>query len=238
MWTGGPPPFGYDVENKALITNKIEAETVRTIFQLYLDHGGLVTTVGELERRGIRSKSWVTKAGKPVRGTRFNKQTLRKLITNPLYIGKLTCGDELVDGRHDAIVDVVLFDEVARTLAEHKKTTRGPGKWGAFLSGVLRCARCGAAMSHTANVRGPRTHRYYVCNTVQKQRAAACPGSRAPAVEIEDVVTSRIRAIGTDPSVLLATITSAQQARTAQQPELIAESRRITSERTKLTGER
>ena len=37
---------------------------------------------------------------------------------------------------------------------------------------------------------------------------------------------------------MLATITAAQQARTARQPELIAESRRITNQRTQLTGER
>ena len=194
--------------------------------------------MGELERRGIRSKSWVTKSGKPVRGGAFNKATLRKLITNPLYVGKLTCGDELVEGRHKAIIDAAIFEEVARTLAEHRRPTRGPGKWAAILSGILRCARCGAAMSHAANVRGDRVHRYYVCTTVQKQGAAACPGSRAPAAEIEEVVTSRIRAIGTDPSVLLATITAANQVRTAQQPELIAESRRITNERTQLASER
>ncbi len=37
---------------------------------------------------------------------------------------------------------------------------------------------------------------------------------------------------------MLATITAAKQARTAQQPELIAENRRIENERTRLTGER
>ena len=180
----------------------------------------------------------MTKAGKPVRGGHLDKQTLRKLLTNPLYVGKLRCGDELVEGRHEPIVEVALFDDVAHTLREHRRITRGPGKWGAILSGILRCARCGAAMSHTANVRGTRTHRYYCCTTLQKQGAAACPGSRAPAAEVEEVVTGRIRAIGTDPSVLLATVAAAKQARIAKQPELIAESRRTTNERTQLASER
>jgi site-specific DNA recombinase len=237
LWTGGKPPLGLDVVDGKLVANAAEADTVRTIFGLYLDHGGLIATVGELRRRGIRNKSWTTQAGKVNRGGAFTKDSLRVLLTNPLYIGKIRCGDEIVEGRHDAIIDRALFDEVARVLREHRRAARGPGRWGAILSGILRC-RCGAAMSHAASTRGEKVHRYYVCQTITKQGAAACPGSRAPAAEIEEVVTSRIRAIGIDPDVVLATVAAARQARTAEQPGLIAEARRNNNERTQLAGER
>ena len=36
-WTGGTVPLGYDAKDKKLVINKAEAETVRTIFRLYLD---------------------------------------------------------------------------------------------------------------------------------------------------------------------------------------------------------
>lgn len=240
MWTGGRPVLGYDVRDKQLVINKAEADTVRAIFPAYLDHGGLVATVAELERRGIRNKSWINKAGKLVHGAAFDKNGLRALLTNPLYVGKLRCGDELVDGRHDAIVDATLFDEVQEALRNHRRGAprNTKNRWGAILSGILRCGRCGAAMSHAVTTRGNRVHRYYVCQTSMKEGADACPGSRAPAAELEDVVTTKIRAIGTDPSVLLATITAARQARLAQQPELIAESRRITNDRTQLAAQR
>lgn len=237
MWTGGRPVLGFDVGAHGLVVNDAEAVTVRMIFELYLEHGGLVATVAELQRRGIRNKSWTNKAGKQVRGAAFNKGTLRGLLTNPLYVGKVRCGSDLVDGRQEAIVDHAVFDEVAFALRDHRRVGRAPGKWGALLSGILRC-RCGAAMTHTTTTRGTRTHRYYTCVTLQKRGAAACPGSRAPAAEIEDVVTSRIRAIGRDPDVLLATVTAARQTRTARQPELVAESRRLAQERTDLAGQR
>ncbi|MBK8100635.1 MAG: recombinase family protein [Planctomycetes bacterium] len=239
-WTGGRPVLGYDVRDKALVINKTEADLVREIFRLYLDHGGLVATVAELERRGIKNKSWVNKAGKPVHGTPFDKNGLRALLTNPLYTGKVRCGSELVAGRHDAIVDVALFDEVQDALRNHRRGAprNTTNRWGAILSGILRCGRCGAAMSHAANTRGNRIHRYYICQTVMKEGADACPGSRAPAAQIEEVVTAKIRGIGADPTVLLATLNAARQARLAQQPELIAESRRITNDRTELTGQR
>ena len=36
-WTGGTVPLGYDAKDKKLVINKTEAETVRTIFRLYLE---------------------------------------------------------------------------------------------------------------------------------------------------------------------------------------------------------
>src|SRR4051795_275026 len=36
-WTGGTVPLGYDTKDKKLVINKVEAETVRTIFKGYLE---------------------------------------------------------------------------------------------------------------------------------------------------------------------------------------------------------
>jgi site-specific DNA recombinase len=239
QWTGGRVPLGYDLIDGKLVVNVAEAETVRQIFACYLAHGGLVTTVEELHRRALKNKSWTNKAGGTTRGAAFNKESLRTLLINPLYIGMMRCGDELADGRHEAIIDAATFETVARALCERRKPYRATaGKWGALLTGILRCARCGAAMTHQVSVKGGKAFKYYCCTTIQKQGAAACRGSRAPAEALEDVVVSRVKAIGVDPTVLTATMAAAQQARRAQEPELIAEARRVAGERTTLDGQR
>src|SRR5207253_8424791 len=53
-WTGGTPILGYDVDPQAnrLAINAQEAELVRAIFALYLQHQTLVPVVEELERGG------------------------------------------------------------------------------------------------------------------------------------------------------------------------------------------
>jgi DNA invertase Pin-like site-specific DNA recombinase len=38
-WTGGPPPLGYDLENKALVINEPEAEIVREVFRHFVNTG-------------------------------------------------------------------------------------------------------------------------------------------------------------------------------------------------------
>ena len=239
MWTGGRVPLGYDLVDGCLVVNATEAAMVRTIFTTYLECGGLVAAVAELARRAIRSKSWTNKAGRTTRGSAFDKTSLRTLLTNPLYVGKVRCGDELAVGKHEPITDQRTFDAVANALRDRRRPYRQQvGKWNALLVGILRCARCGAAMTHAVNVRGERAHRYYCCVTSQKKGAASCPGSRAPAGELEDVVVSRIKAIGADPAVMVATLNAAQQARRAKEPELLAEARRIANDRTQITGQR
>ncbi len=239
MWTGGRPVLGYDVQDGALVVNRAEAETVRAIVALYLDLGGLVSTVAELERRGVRNKSWTNKSGKHVRGRLFDKETLRNLLTNPIYTGRVRAGQELVEGRHEAILTEAEFTQIARALKNNRRAPRTAiGRHGALLTGIASCGRCGAALNHNTNVRGPRVYRYYTCATAVKNGAAACPGSRAPAAELEAAVVARIRAIGTDPAVLTATLAASQKARAAREPELTAEARRLAQERGDVTAQR
>ena len=61
-WTGGMPPLGYDVapEGGRLTINRDEADQVRAIFDLYLEHRALLPVAQELARRGWRRKTWTT----------------------------------------------------------------------------------------------------------------------------------------------------------------------------------
>ena len=90
---------------------------------------------------------------------------------------------------------------------------------------------------HTSR-KGSRRYHYYVCQTAQKQGASACPGSRVGAGELEVFVLDRIRHIGRDPKLLEATLEADRRQQELGRPELVAESRRLGTERTRLDGER
>ena len=55
LWMGGYVPLGYDADARTLKVNEIEAETVRTIYNLYLELGSVDAVKQELDRRGIRT---------------------------------------------------------------------------------------------------------------------------------------------------------------------------------------
>src|SRR5881227_3373526 len=55
MWMGGTVPLGYDIKNRKLVVNEVEAETVRLIFRRYLAVGCVSKLQIDLDRNGIRS---------------------------------------------------------------------------------------------------------------------------------------------------------------------------------------
>tara|TARA_B100001971_G_scaffold62212_1_gene57214 strand:+ start:532 stop:789 length:258 start_codon:yes stop_codon:yes gene_type:complete len=61
---GGTPPLGYDIDNRKLVINKAEAETVRYIFEIYLKTDYVVGLLDEMRAKGITGKNWITQKGK------------------------------------------------------------------------------------------------------------------------------------------------------------------------------
>ncbi len=64
-WCGGSPVFGYDLVDRKMIVNELEAEQVREIFKLYLELKSVQQVLNEVDERGWRTKAWTTKSGKP-----------------------------------------------------------------------------------------------------------------------------------------------------------------------------
>ena len=207
-WTGGAPVLGYDREKDArgsrLLVNQDEARQVRTIFEKYLQLGSLLAVVRWLDAHAWRNKQYQTAKGEARGGKDFDKSTLSKLLSNPLYLGKITYKDQQYDGEHKAIVDEDLFGRVQDML----RRNRGCGgnthrsKYGALLNGLVRCKHCGCAMSHHYTSKRKRRYRYYVCLAAQKKGWSTCPYPSLPAGELERFVVDRIRETLRDPKLL------------------------------------
>src|ERR1700740_718599 len=56
MWMGGNVPLGYDADERALVINPAEAETVRRIFALHRELGCVRRIKDEADRLGLRTK--------------------------------------------------------------------------------------------------------------------------------------------------------------------------------------
>ena len=240
LWTGGRPVVGYDAVEKRLTINEGEAVRVRAIFALYLEMGSLLAVVDELKGTGWTTKTWTNKRGDVVRGRAFTKTSLHGLLTNPLYRGKVRCGDELRDGAHEAIVDEETWQAVASLLRSRGKAPARNGRSGssALLAGLARCGACGSALVHHYTQKGDRRYAYYVCVRQQKEGAKACPGSRVAAGELEAFVVEQLRTVGRDPKLLEATLEADRRNRETRRPELEAEVRRLATQKGRLEGER
>ena len=238
-WTGGRPILGLDAADGKLLVNAREAEQVRAIFELYQNLGSGRAVLDELHRRGWHTKSWTNRAGKSVAGAPFSKSTLHHLLRNVLYAGRITLGDEVFDAEHEAIVERATFDAVQARLRA-PSADRGPrrnSKSGATLLGLLKC-RCGASMTSHFAAKGGKRYASYVCTTIHKRGAAACPGSRVPQHVIEKHVVDHVRAIGRNPEMVAETLAAARRQVEARRPEVAAELEQAAGDRKRLEDER
>lgn len=148
------PSFGYDVKNNKLIINENESKVVKMIFEQYaIDNLPMMNIAKNINALNIKTK----------RGSHFENRTIYYMLNNPVYIGKLryTPGRRnsydfddpntiLVDGQHEPIIDLELWNSVQMKLAKNAKWKKpkqhidlNPKHW---TKGLVRCKECGCTM--------------------------------------------------------------------------------------------
>ena len=214
------------------MVNEDEAEQVRAIFALYVDHSSLTRVVEELNRRGWRMKSWTTRDGKYREGGQWDRVSLRRLLTNLLYIGMQRLGDEVFEGEHDAIVPGSRFDKVQTILRENRSTGGAAhrNRHGALLRGTLRCATCDAPMTFAPTKKGGRVYRYYRCSASMKRGRASCSTGSIPADKIEKLVVDQIRGVGKNPELQSETFRQVLAQIAAKRRGARADTKRLTKQ--------
>jgi DNA invertase Pin-like site-specific DNA recombinase/uncharacterized protein YlaN (UPF0358 family) len=166
------PPYGYrkihyKIDKEKCSTLEIidnEADVVRMIFDLYVNEDmGFEKIANRLNELGF----------KPARGEIWKKESIKDMISNEVYIGKVrwkyrktvkTIEDQqvkksnprskvsdylLFDGIHPAIISQELFD-----LAQAKRGKNTPVRKNMSVvnpfAGILFCAKCGKAVKYRA----------------------------------------------------------------------------------------
>ena len=133
--------------------------------------------------------------GKTIGGGLISRGHLYKILSNPIYLGRLTHKGQVHDGLHDPIVDQETWDRVQLLLAEHAQRRAGNCQNSdALLAGKLFDDR-GNRMSPSHAAKGGRRWRYYVSQAVlQGRKHEAGSVARVPALEIERRVAEAVRA--------------------------------------------
>ena len=206
MWMGGLTPLGYDVQDRKLVVNQSEADTVRHIFRLYADLKSVRALKEDLDAAGIVSKARLDRFGKAKGGVPIARGALYLMLQNRIYRGEIVHKGMAHPGLHEAIVNEVLWDEVQAALAENRveRATRSTAADPSLLAGLVY-DDSGERMSPTdANKKGTR-YRYYVSQSLIKRgrpqaSEAAC---RVPAADLETLVEDRISALLRDETAML-----------------------------------
>lgn len=193
IWMGGVVPLGYRVENRKLLVDEAEAETVRLVFKRYLELGSLPALQRDLRERGITSRSRVLASGKLIGGVSLTNGPLAHILKNRMVLGELNHKGTSYRSEHPAIADAELFDAVQVKLAANlNRRDLRKGKSDALLTGCIFDDR-GNPMSPSNTVKKGLRYRYYVSTAaIQGRRAEAGSIARAPAAEIETLAVDAL----------------------------------------------
>ena len=217
-WLGGPGPYGYvlDSATKTLVPEPHEAAMVQAIFAKYVE-----------ERYGATAlANWLNDTGQRSRYDRlWSNQTVLRVLRNPVYLGKIAHGDDLHDGKHEAIVDESVFASAQKLLDERaaESTTIRPTTSEYLLSGKLRCQSCGGSFVGAGAHGRNGYYRYYVCRTRQAKGARGCTGQRVPADDLEDAVIGALLATYSNYDLLEKAASDAYAEATSERPRLEVE---------------
>lgn len=183
---GGALPYGYGVEDGRLIVDPPRAAVVRRIFGDYDAGHSLRGIAAQLMRESVPTpRAWAR---------RWSPEGLKAMLVNPVYIGtyrynvtqrgkyarirggvvsavkrgedkRSDLSEAIVrENAHEAIIPVDLFERVGRKLAKNRgRTTRRDAIHP--LTGLCRCAYCGAPMIYNSSMRGGKWYRYLLCHS-------------------------------------------------------------------------
>jgi site-specific DNA recombinase len=155
-YIGTTPPFGYDVTRELILTPNQDADTVRLIFDLYVNkHMGGNRIADYLNQMGIKSPQ-----GKPWYG-----DMVLPILRNEVYAGyivwrkmhqdkrkhkyrKREASEQVrAKGKHEPLVDEQTF-ELSVQIRARRSNSAAPKRYkvSSPLSGLVICGKCGKRM--------------------------------------------------------------------------------------------
>ena len=211
IWRGGVAPFGYTLVHKGRIGKKN-----RPLYDLEIDEvtGPIVQEVFDLichQGYGIQRAANYLNDKYPDLGKTWTGQTIRSMVRNPIYIGRLHMNDtlsepqeylRLVSDETQRFADYALTRRIPRKYMEQRSaenealpadaTTKVSVYGATLLSGILYCAHCGQRLVGSYCTKQLATHAYhrpiYRCYN-GSIKAKMCDGQTVySAKKIEDAV--------------------------------------------------
>lgn len=178
-WLGGRI-FGYKNENKKLVVDAKQAKTVKEIFNLY-NKMSLYEMSKVLKQKGYKTNN----------NKDFNQTALKRILTNPIYIGYLRHNNGkdnyyLIKGTHKAIISKKVFNSVQQSLFPKQKRDL---KNEYILSGLIKCPFCQSSLIRYKTSK----YRYYRCSAYHNYGSLRCRGFLISANAVEGEVFEEVK---------------------------------------------
>ena len=203
MWMGGCVPLGYEVMKRELHIREDEAQIIRRIYDLYQELGSIRAVKDEIAKMGVTTRPTAKSLGSPL-----SRGHVYRILTNPIYMGKISHKGQLSDGQHEGIISQNIWHAVQERLMDGAARDRDQPN--ADVSSPL--ARIifdhkDERLTPSHAVKGGRRYRYYISNCLV-QDPGNPSGLRISAPEVEGAVCSIVHGLLNDPQQLSSLMSS------------------------------
>ena len=236
FWTGGQVPFDYvyDETLQGLSPHPTEAATLRRIFEMAASLTSLTEIANTLNAEGLRTRARIfnrrSGAKQNVGEKRFRSDIVRRLISRPLYAGRVRMNGKEFPGQHAALVSDDLWERANAAIRPAAlpaaRRFRNRDKHFHLLKAVAFCGCCNRAMIPNASGKldpDGKPYRYYTCGYAHKERTdAKCPVRHVSATALETAVVGFLGACSQHPDALAATTAHAKSLRQTDRAPLRA----------------
>ncbi|SEJ05599.1 recombinase family protein [Frateuria terrea] len=162
-WHGGPPVFGYRLEDRRLVVEPPEAEKVKQVFERYAGGESTIAIKAYLDSSGVA----------PRRGGVWTTGSILKMLSNTHYIGYYSYSDkalkETVRVECPPILAVSLWQAVQERRSEILQRKGQVNRTTHFylLRDMMFCGDCGSPMA--ARTRAAKHEHFYYCPQKERQ---------------------------------------------------------------------
>ncbi|MCE5286070.1 MAG: recombinase family protein [Pelosinus sp.] len=190
-----------------------EAAIITKIFDLYVSGRGFRSIANQLNHEGCKTK----------KGNAFATDSIREIITNPIYIGMVRYNrfenwsekhrrgkntkPIMVQGKHEAIISQDIWDKAQLLFAQRSKESPRVHDSENLLTNLIKCPECGTPMVISRSQYRLRdgskvSQRYYSCGSFKSKGSSVCHANSVRADYAEKYVLDRIKKVLKYPRIL------------------------------------
>ena len=201
LWMGATVPLGYAADGRSLKIAEPDAEVIRTIYDLYLEHRNVRLVKEAVDAKGMKTPVRTLCSGRVKGGAAFSYGHVHYILTNPVYAGRIRHHAKVYPGQHKPLIEPAVWDGIQEQLSSvsakgrtfTRRNRNGAKPSASLLAGKI-FDQTGDRLtpSHARSAKGNKL-RYYVSHRLVRGAAPRDPsGWRLPAPELEKKVADLV----------------------------------------------
>lgn len=191
-WTSGPVPFGYKRgQDKKLEQDPNTIIYLKQIFEMAANDDKFSDIANYLNRKGVKTTI----------GGEWNKNSFRRLLTNPVVIGVFRWDDVYIENYIEPIISKDVFDKVQTRFKQSTRrgivNVRKSEEY--VLTPNIYCGKCGSPMRGISGTSKNRKLYYYYECSMHRAKKNRCSMPSINRDELEDAIYDKVHEIMNNP---------------------------------------